>query len=327
MVKRTLPSAWWSRCLLTVATYIVAADFLPTLLLVVINSVGYLPYSDRPGPGWQSPHVPTMGELKFFVGYAALLFPATALYGSFFALGSAIFGFCRLPRWAVRMIAAVGVLLRIQIPGQPDAADHQFTRLADADGRAVLVDDGQIPARQRQPDADRSDAVEFGGARDHRGLGRPVGVPHLAADRSGPAARRSARSGGQASPPKISSRTASSASAGHSAASVGTVDTTVMSFDTSHGPRSMPLRTSERGAGTRQAPFRHASHISSQDASNATDNPASTRSPGPIGLSCKKHLRFGVDERGGVAMCHRDALGSPGRPRGEDDPRVVAAQR
>ena len=28
----------------------------------------------------------------------------------------------------------------------------------------------------------------------------------------------------------------------------------VMSRDTSHGPRSMPLRTSERGAGTRQAP-------------------------------------------------------------------------
>ena len=100
-------------------------------------------------------------------------------------------------------------------------------------------------------------------------------------------ASRSASSGGHASPPKISSRTASSASAGHSAASVGTVDTTVMSRDTSHGPRSMPLRTSERGAGTRQAPCRQASHISSHDASNATDSPASTRSPGPIGLSCK----------------------------------------
>ncbi len=49
----------------------------------------------------------------------------------------------------------------------------------------------------------------------------------------------------------------------------------------------MPLRTSERGAGTRQAPCRQASHISSHDASNATDSPASTRSPGPMGLSCK----------------------------------------
>ena len=61
-----------------------------------------------------------------------------------------------------------------------------------------------------------------------------------------------------------------------------------MSRETSHGPRSMPLRTSERGAGTRHAPCRQASHISSHDASNATDSPASTRSPGPSGLSCRK---------------------------------------
>ena len=67
-------------------------------------------------------------------------------------------------------------------------------------------------------------------------------------------ARRSASSGGQASPPKISRRTASRASAGHSDARVGTVETMLTSRETSHGPRSMPLRTSDRGAGTRQAP-------------------------------------------------------------------------
>ncbi len=49
----------------------------------------------------------------------------------------------------------------------------------------------------------------------------------------------------------------------------------------------MPLRTSARGAGTRQAPCRQASHISSQEASNATDRPASTRSSGPIGSSAR----------------------------------------
>ncbi len=100
-----------------------------------------------------------------------------------------------------------------------------------------------------------------------------------------------------------------------------------MSRDTSHGPRSMPLRTSDRGAGTRQAPCRHASHISSQDASKATDSPASTRSPGPIGLLPQEHLRFGVDERGRVAVRDGHALGRAGRPGGEDDPGVVAAQR
>ncbi len=68
---------------------------------------------------------------------------------------------------------------------------------------------------------------------------------------------------------------------------MGTVDTTVMSLARSHGPRSMPDLTRDRGAGTRQAPYRQASHISSQLASKATDRPAITRSPGLIGLSCR----------------------------------------
>ena len=58
-----------------------------------------------------------------------------------------------------------------------------------------------------------------------------------------------------------------------------------MSLATSQGPTSTPERTSERGAGTRQAPYAQASHISSQLASKATDRPAITRSPGPIGAS------------------------------------------
>jgi hypothetical protein len=105
MLKGTL------RCLLILATYITAADFLPTLLFVVINSIGYLPYSDRPGPGWQPPHFPSVQELRFFAGFAALLFPATALYGSFFALGAGILSFCKLPRWALRIVAGVPAFL------------------------------------------------------------------------------------------------------------------------------------------------------------------------------------------------------------------------
>ncbi len=66
---------------------------------------------------------------------------------------------------------------------------------------------------------------------------------------------------------------------------MGTVDTTVTWLATSHGPRSVPLRTRLRGAGTRHAPWRQASHISSQEASKATERPAITRSSGPIGRS------------------------------------------
>ena len=68
------------------------------------------------------------------------------------------------------------------------------------------------------------------------------------------AASRSTSSGGHASPPKMSSRTLDNASGGHRAANVGTVDTAVIPRSTSHLPSSAPAFTSERGAGTRQAP-------------------------------------------------------------------------
>ncbi len=89
------------------------------------------------------------------------------------------------------------------------------------------------------------------------------------------------------------------------------------------------MRTSARGAGTRQAPCRHASHISSQEASNATDSPASTRSPGPIGSSARNRRAsastnaaaepwltatpFGVPVEPEVKMIHASSSG-PGVP-------------
>src|ERR1700688_2420638 len=106
MLKRMLPNAWWSRCLWIVATYILAADVLPNLLLVLVNSAGYLPYSDRPGPGWQMPHLPTGAELRFFVGFASLPLEGTVFYGLIFAAEGWILGFCSLPRWVLRVLAS-----------------------------------------------------------------------------------------------------------------------------------------------------------------------------------------------------------------------------
>ena len=74
----------------------------------------------------------------------------------------------------------LGVLLRVEVAGQSDAADHQFTGLAVAHRLARSVDDGQIPPGQRKPDADRTGAVESGRAGHHGGLGGAVGVPDFA---------------------------------------------------------------------------------------------------------------------------------------------------
>jgi hypothetical protein len=88
------------------ATYVIAADLLPNSLLVLVNSAGYLPYSDRPGPGWQMPHLPTGEELQFFVGFASLLLKGTAFCGLIFAAAGLVLGFCLLPRWGLRVLAA-----------------------------------------------------------------------------------------------------------------------------------------------------------------------------------------------------------------------------
>ena len=105
MLKTTLLSRWWSRCLLIAATYVIAADVLPNLMLVIVGSIGYLPYSDRPGPGWQMPHVPTGPEWEFFAGFAHMLLRGTAFYGLVFAVSGLILGLCTLPRWALRILA------------------------------------------------------------------------------------------------------------------------------------------------------------------------------------------------------------------------------
>lgn len=83
----------------------IAADILPVSLLVLINCAGYLPYSDRPGPGWQPAHLPSTEELQFFFEFAVLILRGSAHYGLGFAVAAPILGFCRLPRWSLRILA------------------------------------------------------------------------------------------------------------------------------------------------------------------------------------------------------------------------------
>jgi hypothetical protein len=87
-------------------TYVIAADFLPNLLLLLINCIGYLPYSDRPGPGWQAPHLPQKSELSFFFGFALYLGIPTVLYGLGQTLLAFVYEVCSLPRWLVRILGA-----------------------------------------------------------------------------------------------------------------------------------------------------------------------------------------------------------------------------
>jgi hypothetical protein len=105
-LQRLLPAKWWSSFLWIAVSYIVFADILPNLLLLLINCSGYLPYSDRPGPGWQSPHLPSKEELNFFLGFAYSLIVPTAIYSAGFGVIGLLFGLCSLPRWLTRLIGS-----------------------------------------------------------------------------------------------------------------------------------------------------------------------------------------------------------------------------
>jgi hypothetical protein len=106
MFTRRLPDAWWSCGLLIAATYVFATTLLPAALLILINGAGYLPYSDRPGPSWHPPHLPTGDEIQFYLGFVLLLAPGASVYGLCFAVAGVALGFCSLPRWALQLIAA-----------------------------------------------------------------------------------------------------------------------------------------------------------------------------------------------------------------------------
>jgi len=92
------------------------------LCLVVSSAIGYLPYSDRPGPGWFTAHLPTLGELGFFGSWALFFVGPFALFW-----GAILFAFTRLsswlgsPKWLLRILGgffgAVLGLLGIEAAG------------------------------------------------------------------------------------------------------------------------------------------------------------------------------------------------------------------
>jgi hypothetical protein len=89
------------------ATYILSADFLPNLLLLLINCIGYLPYSDRPGPGWQAPHFPGKDELGFYLGFSLYLGIPSLLYAAGQTLLAFVYEMCSLPKWVVCALGAI----------------------------------------------------------------------------------------------------------------------------------------------------------------------------------------------------------------------------
>ncbi len=78
------------------------------LVLVAASAVGYLPYSDRPGPGWYGAHLPTLHEVGFYMDFAAF-FAITfcLLWGTILFLFVRCLGWFRAPRWFVALSGVI----------------------------------------------------------------------------------------------------------------------------------------------------------------------------------------------------------------------------
>ncbi len=80
------------------------------LLLLVVSAIGYLPYSDRPGPGWYAGHIPSLQEVGYYASWATFsVAPFALLWGILLFVLVRALGWFATPRWLVRMIGAVFV--------------------------------------------------------------------------------------------------------------------------------------------------------------------------------------------------------------------------
>jgi MFS family permease len=64
------------------------------LILLALSAIGYLPYSDRPGPGWHSAHIPTLREISFYLSFGIFF-----LINFCLLWGAALFVFARCLGW------------------------------------------------------------------------------------------------------------------------------------------------------------------------------------------------------------------------------------
>ena len=78
------------------------------LVLLLSTAIGYVPYSDRPGPGWYNAHLPTLREVEFFAGWAFFFVgPFALLWGGFLFLFVRLSGWLGAPKWLLRILGGV----------------------------------------------------------------------------------------------------------------------------------------------------------------------------------------------------------------------------
>ncbi len=81
-------------------------------MLLFASVIGYLPYSDRPGPGWWGHvHWPSLAEIGTYLGFVPFFAYFCLFFGLGFFLLSLVLGLASTPRWLTRVIGGfIGAL-------------------------------------------------------------------------------------------------------------------------------------------------------------------------------------------------------------------------
>src|SRR5260370_15455642 len=94
---------------ITVVLYNLVVMLTVLVLLLGCSAVGYLPYSDRPGPGWGNvaAHVPRLEEIQYFGAWTIYLVPMCAFWGSVLFFLGAWAAWFKTPRWLIWVSGAL----------------------------------------------------------------------------------------------------------------------------------------------------------------------------------------------------------------------------
>lgn len=90
-----------------VGSYMALISLGLVLTLTLSSAVGYLPYSDRPGPGWTEPSF-SLGQLGFYLSWSLLLLLPMAIYGTMLFAWLRVLSVLGTPRILLKVVAALG---------------------------------------------------------------------------------------------------------------------------------------------------------------------------------------------------------------------------
>jgi hypothetical protein len=136
-MRTHLLKSWGRRIAGTALLFSCTVGVGTSFVLLVSSSAGYLPYSDRPGPGWWGRvHWPSWAEFATYFGFAPWFAYSCLYFGLGIFVLSLVLGFASTPRWLNRL---VGGLIAALAAGLAVLSAGWYLALAEIGPDAAIV--------------------------------------------------------------------------------------------------------------------------------------------------------------------------------------------